>query len=122
MGEHRVGTEGDLRSGTGRHLVKLDEREIGIFLVDGELYAYESRCPHQGGPVCRGSVMRQVEAVVDDDGGVVEERYVPSTANLVCPWHGFEFDIVSGRCVADPRFRLRSYAVSVRDGDVYVDI
>jgi nitrite reductase/ring-hydroxylating ferredoxin subunit len=122
MAELNVGKESDLVEGTGRQVVTIDDRELGVFLVDGELYAYESRCPHQGGPVCRGTVIPRIEAVLDADGSVVEERYVPATANLVCPWHGFEFDVKSGRCVADPRFRLRSYPVSVRDGDVYVEL
>ena len=120
MGEWRVGTESELRAGSGRHLVEIEGREVGIFSIDGELHAYESRCPHQGGPVCRGVVMARVEGVVAPDGTLVEERYASDTANLVCPWHGFEFDLKSGQCVADPRFRLRAYEVTIRDGDVYV--
>jgi nitrite reductase/ring-hydroxylating ferredoxin subunit len=122
MAELKVGKESDLLEGTGRQVVTVDDREHGVFLVDGELYAFESRCPHQGGPVCRGSVIPRIETVLAADGSVVEERYVDSTANLVCPWHGFEFDIKTGRCVADPRFRLRSYPVSVREGEVYVEL
>jgi len=120
MGDWRVGTEDEIRSGPGRHIVDVDERQVGVFVVDGELKAYESRCPHQGGPVCLGVVMHRVEAVVDEGGDVVEERYAQATANLVCPWHGFEFDLRTGRCVADPRFGLHRYDVTVRDGDVYV--
>ena len=120
MPEWKVGTESELRSGSGRRLVSIEGREVGIFEIGGELYAYESRCPHQGGPVCRGVVLAQVEGVVDSDGTLVEERYVDSTANLVCPWHGFEFDLTTGKCVADSRFRLRAYEVTTRDGDVYV--
>jgi len=120
MGEWKVGTEDELRSGSGRRIVNIEGREVGVFAIDGELYAYESRCPHQGGPVCRGMVTHRVEGVVGPDGALVEERYASETANLVCPWHGFEFDLKSGECVADPRFRLRRYQVLARDGDVYV--
>ena len=120
MAEWRIGTEDELRSGPGRQIVEIEGREVGIFRIDGELHAYESRCPHMGGPVCRGVVMGRVEGVVAPDGALVEERYAKGSANLVCPWHGFEFDLRSGECVADPRFRLRRYQVTTRNGDVYV--
>jgi nitrite reductase/ring-hydroxylating ferredoxin subunit len=37
-----------------------------------------------------------------------------------CPWHGWEYDLATGRCHADRRFGLRPYPVDVRDGLVYV--
>ncbi len=37
---------------------------------------------------------------------------------VTCPWHGMEFDITTGRCLANPKVRLRSYPVTVEDGQV----
>ena len=41
---------------------------------------------------------------------------------LVCPWHGFEFDVTTGECLADPSARLDRYPVEVRDGQVYLEV
>ncbi len=39
---------------------------------------------------------------------------------LRCAWHGWEFEIETGRSLVDPRVRARTYAVEVEDGEVYV--
>jgi hypothetical protein len=39
--------------------------------------------------------------------------------HLVCPWHGWEFDVLSGVSVSDPRRRLRKLRVEERDGGLY---
>jgi nitrite reductase/ring-hydroxylating ferredoxin subunit len=41
---------------------------------------------------------------------------------LACPWHGWEFDLLTGRALADPRVRLRLYPVTVRDDTIYVTL
>jgi nitrite reductase (NADH) small subunit len=122
MREWRIGPASEICAGPSQRIVEVAGKELGIFHRDGELYAYESRCPHQGGPVCRGQVIGRVEAVVAEDGSVSEERFAEETPQLVCPWHGFEFDLGTGVCSADPRFRLRSYRVTRREGDVYVSV
>lgn len=122
MAEWRVGSERDLRDAGRPTLVEIEGREVGIFAVGESLYAYESRCPHQGGPVCRGQVLGRVRTSVREGGALEPERFDESQLQLVCPWHGFEFDLATGRCTADRRFRLRSYPVTKRDGDVFVDL
>jgi nitrite reductase (NADH) small subunit len=96
--------------------------EVGIFRVDGELRAYENRCRHQGGPVCTGEILGRTEALLDADGTIAGERLVDSEPRLICPWHGWEYDLVTGRCAADRRYSLKRYEVSVREGDVYVRV
>ena len=39
---------------------------------------------------------------------------------LRCAWHGWEFEIETGRSLVDPRVRAKTY--KVEDGDVYVVI
>jgi 3-phenylpropionate/trans-cinnamate dioxygenase ferredoxin subunit len=40
-----------------------------------------------------------------------------------CPWHGWEFDIASGRSLFDPDgVRVRNYPVTVEDGTVIVEL
>jgi nitrite reductase/ring-hydroxylating ferredoxin subunit len=114
-----VGTLEQL-AGAGRLLVTIDGREVGVLLWEGQVYAYENRCLHQGGPVSEGMVIGAVETVIDDDGRVTGQRFDDSRPHLVCPWHGVEYELHSGVCVVDRRARLRRYEVEVRDGDVYV--
>lgn len=106
----------------GGVLAVAGEVEIGVFRVDDQLVAYENRCMHQGGPVCTGEIMGRYEQVLNPDGTVAGERFNDAEPHLVCPWHGWEYDLASGRCTADRRFRLRRYPLTVRDGDVYVTI
>jgi nitrite reductase/ring-hydroxylating ferredoxin subunit len=39
---------------------------------------------------------------------------------MVCPWHGYEFDVRSGRHAGISGLRLKGYPVSLRDGNIYV--
>ena len=41
---------------------------------------------------------------------------------VTCPWHGIEFDIVTGKSLSSPRLRVRTYPVAVEDGQVKVTI
>jgi hypothetical protein len=41
---------------------------------------------------------------------------------LTNPWHGFQYDIVTALCLVDPMANLDTYPVSVRDGEVYLQV
>jgi len=41
---------------------------------------------------------------------------------LACPWHGWEFDLLTGKALADQRVRLRRYPVTVADDTLYVTL
>lgn len=56
------------------------------------------------------------------DVGAREIGVLEHDGRVVCPWHGYEFDLASGRCANDPRLRLRRYDVIERDGEVYIDV
>jgi 3-phenylpropionate/trans-cinnamate dioxygenase ferredoxin subunit len=80
----------------------------------GRFFALRNRCPHAGAELARGLVEF---AVVGSEAG----EYVLSDDVLIrCPWHGWEFAVTNGQCLADPRTRVRTYRVSVRDG--YVEL
>ena len=100
---------------TGRVVTRIGGREIGVVRdpVRGRLFALRNRCPHQGGPLCRGTLC---ERTVGTPG-----RYSASDRTVLrCPWHGWEFDAESGVCCDDPRLRVAVYPVRVRDGRVLV--
>lgn len=112
VGEHAAIVE------EGRVLVAVGEVEIGIFSVEGGLVAYENRCPHQGGPVCRGKVL----ARVTDDAAGVRSEHLDGSADLSCPWHGWEYDLRTGRHIGTDRVGLRPFPVVVEDGRVFVEV
>jgi nitrite reductase/ring-hydroxylating ferredoxin subunit len=97
----------------GRKIVEVAGRSIGIFNVDGRFFALRNRCPHQGGPLCEGY---RFAALRSDAPGHYEHT---RPGQLIrCPWHGWEFDIVTGRSFFDPeRARVRQYPVEVRPGE-----
>lgn len=37
-----------------------------------------------------------------------------------CPWHPWEFDIITGACLVDPKVRVKTYPVAIEDGHVVV--
>jgi 3-phenylpropionate/trans-cinnamate dioxygenase ferredoxin subunit len=94
--------------------VELDGRSIGVFNVHGRYVAVLNVCPHELAPVCLGRL-----------GGTT----LPSTPGewvwgregeiLACPWHGWEFDLLTGACLTDRR-RLRLYEVTVEDDQIIV--
>jgi nitrite reductase/ring-hydroxylating ferredoxin subunit len=86
-------------------------KPIVVFNVAGEFYALRDICPHQGAPLSSGHV---VGAVTSDAPGCFEL----SGQKLVrCPWHGWEYDLVTGQSWFDARAnRVASYQVSVESG------
>lgn len=121
MAEILIGPRSRLAGGN-RVLVELDGTEVGVFEHAGELVAFENRCLHQGGPVCEGSLLGQVERVLDEQGRDRGGRFSDAVTHLVCPWHGWEFDLATGRSVAYPGLSLRRYVVTERDGNVFLSI
>lgn len=95
-----------------RRVVEVAGRSIGVFHVDGDFVALRNRCPHQGGPLCRGPV---TGFLIGERPG--EYRYSRAGEILRCPWHGWEFDLRTGRSWFDPvHTRVRSYPVGVGTG------
>jgi 3-phenylpropionate/trans-cinnamate dioxygenase ferredoxin subunit len=94
-------------------LVTVGGRSIGVFNVGGEYYALRNRCPHQGGPLCDGFQFASLRARAPG------EPYTRGRDGEIirCPWHGWEFEIRTGRSWFDPeRTRVRSYRARVLAG------
>ncbi|CAA9590076.1 MAG: hypothetical protein AVDCRST_MAG18-4871 [uncultured Thermomicrobiales bacterium] len=111
MGRYIVAEAGEIRPGD-RKIVEVAGRSLGVFNLGGEFFALRNRCPHQGGPLCEGKTFGLIEAPVPG-----EIRYSRPGEILTCAWHGWEFDIRTGRswCAPD-RLRVRRYEVSVEPG------
>jgi nitrite reductase/ring-hydroxylating ferredoxin subunit len=116
--EHRVAQAADLPPGKHK-IVKVRSLEIGVYNVGGTYYALHSMCPHQFGPACLGPVGGQA---ICNEGTEWRLQLVRDGEILTCPWHGMEYDIISGQCLSMPRMRLRTFPVRVVDGEVRVQI
>jgi nitrite reductase (NADH) small subunit len=100
----------------GERIVRdFDGLSIGVFNVGGRFYALHNRCPHRGGALCLGPVTGT--AVTDADFRFVYGR---EGEVLRCAWHGWEFEIASGRSLVDPRVRAKTFPVELEDGGVYL--
>jgi nitrite reductase/ring-hydroxylating ferredoxin subunit len=107
---------------SGRKVIEVDGVSVGVFCRNGTFTAFENVCPHMGGPVCQGKIMQRVEERVADDKTSLGFAFSKAQTNLVCPWHGYEFDIVTGQHQGNPRLRLRAVAIAVIDGDLVVNL
>ncbi len=88
----------------GMKVVRRGEISVGVYNLGGELFAIEDRCSHDDGPLAEG----EHEA----DRGVV-----------ICPRHGAEFDIRTGRALTLPAYTpVDTFPVRVEDGIVKVDV
>jgi 3-phenylpropionate/trans-cinnamate dioxygenase ferredoxin subunit len=98
-------------------MVEVGGHRVGLIRVGDELHAVADRCPHRGAPLCSGG--RTVHGIRIDDGVAVRGT---ERALLRCPWHKWDFDIASGRCVVHPTLRIRRYRVTVGDAEAVVEL
>jgi nitrite reductase/ring-hydroxylating ferredoxin subunit len=116
-----AGESSDISEG-GRLVVDLDETSIGIFRVEGKLYAYVNVCLHMGGPACQGKILPRVLDVLDDGKKMLGQTWDESDPHVVCPWHGFEYSIKTGQHAGRPSIALKAVQVEEAEGQVYVTI
>jgi nitrite reductase/ring-hydroxylating ferredoxin subunit len=119
MKEQFVGREAEFRDGD-RRIVFLGEVEIGLFRDGGQFYAYSNTCLHQAGPACEGLIIAKVEERLRPDKTSPGLSFSETETHFVCPWHGYEYDLRTGECVADRKLKLRKYDVVQRGGEIYV--
>ncbi|HEX8234419.1 MAG TPA: Rieske 2Fe-2S domain-containing protein [Abditibacteriaceae bacterium] len=87
--------------------------EVGVFNVGGRFFAYRNVCPHAGAPVCEGKICGTTapsgvgEFILERQGEIVR-----------CPWHGWEFDLLTGEHLVDGKMKLRPYAVETGAGNL----
>ncbi len=95
----RVGTEEEVR-GLGCRVVTGGGHTIAVFPWGDDFAAVDNRCPHMGFPLDRGTV---------------------SNGILTCHWHHARFDLSSGGTFDPFADDVRSFPVTVADGEVWVD-
>ena len=106
----------------GKQVFEIDGFEFGVFHVGGEFFAWENRCPHLDGPACQGKLIARTDEAVNEDRTGRGREFSKTHMNVACPWHGFEFDIRTGRHPAKSEVRLRGVKLRVENGDIYATI
>jgi nitrite reductase/ring-hydroxylating ferredoxin subunit len=127
---------GETQQRTGRRTVRIDagpaeaivpgcftmvaagSRRIGVTrLGNGEFRAVRDRCPHKGAAICQGILGGTW--LPSAPGGAL--TYARQGEILACPWHGFEYDLVTGAELFWPKGPgLRLYPTEVENGRVHV--
>jgi len=83
-------------------LVEVDDLRIAIFNLDGEFYAIEDVCTHDGGPLVEGEIVHGHQ--------------------VKCPRHGARFDIRTGAALSFPAFEAtNSYVVRIEGRDLLIE-
>lgn len=83
----------------GLHLRTVGTTRVVLAVIDGELSAYSPICPHAGGPL----------HLAETEG-----------TQIICPLHGWRFDLRQGGCETHGYRPLRMYDLRVQHGVVYV--
>jgi len=97
-GFQKVGQIDELPPGKSM-IVKINDRPIALFNVEGKLYAIHNSCPHEGGPLIEGRL----------------KGYV-----IACPWHDLAFDIRNGQGTEGGGYCVGSYEVRVDGNDILI--
>jgi nitrite reductase/ring-hydroxylating ferredoxin subunit len=99
-----------------KRCVSVGGREIVVFNVGGEFFGLANRCPHRGAKLSDGMIVGRIES-----GGYGEYHLESSGTAVRCPWHGWEYDLRTGRSFCDPsHVRARGYEVESVPGQSIV--
>jgi nitrite reductase/ring-hydroxylating ferredoxin subunit len=111
-----VASTSDFEGEVQKLIVEIEGRSVGIFRENDSWHAVLNHCPHSGAPVCEGRVTGRVVCTASG-----QSTYDSSLRTLRCPWHHWEFDLETGKAVANVRERLKIYPVRIQEGDVQID-
>jgi nitrite reductase/ring-hydroxylating ferredoxin subunit len=100
MGFERAATLAEIPVGTIKE-VQVVGQAIALANVAGTIYAIGNTCLHRGGPLGEGQL----------DGKVV-----------TCPWHGWQFDVTTGKAVQNPAAGVGCYQTEIRGNEVFVGL
>jgi 3-phenylpropionate/trans-cinnamate dioxygenase ferredoxin subunit len=96
----RVARADEIRPGE-KQIVEVDGMLVVVVNLNGQFYALEDVCTHDGGPLGEGEL---------EDG------------QIVCPRHGAHFDVRTGSALTLPAFEpVPTYQVQLLDGDLLVE-
>jgi ferredoxin-nitrite reductase len=89
----------EIAEGSGK-LFRSKEEEVAVFKSNGQLYGIQNNCPHEGGQLSKGRI---------EDGEVV------------CPLHGYRFDLKTGACSTNPKLKAKVFKLVAQGDQVTVE-
>lgn len=101
-GFRRAGSLRELRE-SGYLQASLADQTIALRIVRDQVIAIQGECPHAGGPVGEGEIK-------------------PDCSAIICPWHGYEWDLRTGKCDEDPDLTLQRFPVRIEGDDILVKL
>ena len=97
----KVAEAGELASGEKKQ-VDLDGVEVALFNVNGEYYAIEDVCTHDGAPLAHGRFRGE---------------------EVTCPRHGARFNVKTGAALCMPAFEpVETYPVKVEENGIFIEV
>jgi nitrite reductase/ring-hydroxylating ferredoxin subunit len=81
--------------------IQVGDEAVALCNVGGDLYAVDGICPHSCGPLGHGAL---------------------HGTTIVCPFHAWEFDCITGEHDRNPDLVLRRFAVKTSGDDILVDV
>lgn len=87
----------ELEEGVGKK-VEVNGKTIALFKKNGKIHAINNECAHAGGPLSEGTI----------EGD-----------NVVCPWHGFAYDLKTGK--SPQQCEVQTYLVKTEGDKILVD-
>ena len=95
----KAANKSDLPAGAIREY-QLGGKAIAVANVDGKFFAINSMCLHHAGPLGEGEMEGQL---------------------VTCPWHGWQYDVTSGKLMSNPAVGVDCYPVEIRGNEIFVD-
>jgi len=80
-------------------------RLVGFCRFEGHVFAFDARCPHQGGALCEGEI------------GDIEDMVDGRRSYITCPVHKMRFDLDTGAVLEGSCPPLQVYKVRIREAD-----
>jgi nitrite reductase/ring-hydroxylating ferredoxin subunit len=90
----------DLPEGTGK-VVTVSGTEVAVFRVEGRFFAIDNKCLHRGGPLGEGELRDRT---------------------IVCPWHGWKYDVTTGSLETIPTLKVGTYNIVVEGPEIFIEI
>jgi len=96
----KVAEASDMEDGEAR-VVNANGKILALYRVSGKYYATTNTCAHQGGPLGEGTLSDKV---------------------VMCPWHGWKFNVETGVSPVVPTVKIKTYNVKVEGSNVMVEV
>lgn len=91
----------EIPPGTIREIQVDGNKAVALANVEGKLYAINNTCMHRGGPLGQGELLGKA---------------------VTCPWHGWQYDVTTGKILMNPAVGVECYPVELRGDDIFIDM